>query len=221
MWRVRTGGKWAEMRSLLDLDLPPLVDAERRLDELSSQRAGRLKGAVVLTILAVVAAVVLPELWIVLAAGALAALGTAGTAFARRQALISALLQVRDAYRLEPVSKAGARFATRERRERLALWLRKIARAAEGGEVRAAYTTAPLDRRVLERKERLLAIAAALEDRRDELHPAGVAIVHRLLTRPSVSPLFNQELQERILDDALHRVEASTDRGSALAASPR
>jgi hypothetical protein len=208
------------MRTLLDLDLPPLVDAERRLDELSSQRVGRLKGAVALTILALLAALVLPEFWMVLLAGALAALGTAGSAFARRQALLSALLQVRDAYRLEPVSQAGARFASRERRERLALWLRKIVRAAEGGEVRAAYTTAPLDHRVLERKERLLAVAAALEDRRDALHPAGVVIVHRLLTRPSLSPLFNPELQERILDDALHRVEACADRGRAFTASP-
>jgi len=75
------------MRSLLDLDLPPLVDAERRLDELSSQRSGRLKGAAALTILAVVTALFLPEFWIALMAGALAALGAAGSAFARRQAL--------------------------------------------------------------------------------------------------------------------------------------
>jgi hypothetical protein len=208
------------MRSLLDLDLPPLVDAERRLDELSSQRAWRLKGAAALTILAAIAALVLPEVWIALLAGALAAIATAVSTFARRQALLSALLQVRDAYRLEAVSKAGARFASRGRRERLALWLRRIIRAAEGGEVRVPYTAAALERRVLVRKERLLAVAAALEGRDDELHPAGVAIVHRLLTRPSVSPLFNPELEERILDDALHRVEACSDGGTAFTASP-
>jgi hypothetical protein len=208
------------MRSLLDLDLPPLVDAERRLDELSSQRSRRLKGAAALTILAVVAALFLPEFGIALTAGALAALATAGSAVARRQALLSALVQVRDAYRLEAVAKAGARFATRGRRERLALWLRKIIRAAEGGDVRVPYTAAALDRRVLVRKERLLAVAAALEDCDDELHPAGVAIVHRLLTRPSVSPLFNPGLEERILDDALHRVEACTDRRVRFTASP-
>jgi hypothetical protein len=208
------------MRSLLDLDLPPLVDAERRLNELSSQRTRRLKGAAALTVLAAVAALVLPEFWIALVAGALAALGAAGSAFARRQALLAALLQVRDAYRLETVSRAGARFASRGRRERLALWLRKIVRAAEGGEVRAAYTAAALDGRVLVRKERLLAVAAALEDRQDELHPAGVAIVHRLLTRPSLSPLFNPELEERILDDALHRVDACGERGKEFTASP-
>jgi hypothetical protein len=206
------------MRSLLDLDLPPLVDAERRLNELSSQHTRRLKGAAALTVLAAVAALVLPEFWIALVAGALAALGAAGSAFARRQALLAALLQVRDAYRLETVSRAGVRFASRGRRERLALWLRKIVRSAEGGEVRAAYTAAALDGRVLVRKERLLAVAAALEDRQDELHPAGVAIVHRLLTRPSLSPLFNPELEERILDDVLHRVEACGDRGREFTA---
>jgi hypothetical protein len=206
------------MRSLLDLDLPPIVDAERRLDELSSQLSRRLKGAAALTILAVFAALFLPEFGIALTAGALAALATAGSAVARRQALLSALVQVRDAYRLEAVSRAGARFASRGRRERLALWLRKIVRAAEGGEVGAAYTAAALDGRVLVRKERLLALAVALEDRQDKLHPAGVAIVHRLLTRPSLSPLFNPEIEERILDDALHRVEACGDRGRAFTA---
>ena len=36
------------LRSLLDLDLPPLVDAERLLAELRDQRTWRLAGAVVL-----------------------------------------------------------------------------------------------------------------------------------------------------------------------------
>jgi hypothetical protein len=196
------------LRSLLDLDLPPLVDAERLLAELREQRTWRLAGAVVLMALAVVAVVVLPQLWLVLAAGAIAALATAGIAFGRRQLLLEALLQVREAYRLEEVSQAGSRFATRERRTRLAGWVRDIVGAAEGREVRLAYTAAALDERVLARKERLLRVAAALEDREDELHPAGVAIVHRLLTRPSTSPLFNPQLEEQILDDALHRVEA-------------
>jgi hypothetical protein len=44
-----------------------------------------------------------------------------------------------------------------------------------------------------------------------------VAIVHRLLTRPSVSPLFNPLLEERLLDDALHRVEACAGDDNALA----
>jgi len=205
------------LRSLLDLDLPPLVDAERLLGELRDQRTWRLAGAVVMMALAVAAVVALPQVWLVPAAGALAALATAGIAFDRRRTLLEALLQVREAYRLEEVSEAGTRFATRERRTRLAGWMRDIVGAAEGREVRVAYTAAALDARVLARKERLLRVAAALDGRDDALHPAGVAIVHRLLTRPSISPLFNPQLEERILDDALHRVEACTADENALA----
>jgi hypothetical protein len=208
------------LRSLLDLDLPPLVDAERRLCDLRDQRRWRLAGALVLTAAAVVAVVVLPQVWLVPAAGALAALALAGVAVGRRQSLLEALLQVREAYRLQEVSEAGSRFATRERRTRLAGWMRDIVGAAEGREVRVAYTAAALDQRVLARKERLLRVAAALEDREDRLHPAGVAIVHRLLTRPSVSPLFNPQLEEQTLDDALHRVEACADGGRVFTASP-
>jgi hypothetical protein len=206
-------------RSLLDLDIPPLVDAERLLADLSDQRTQRLLAAVALTVLAVVAALVLPQLWLVLAAGAVAALVTAAVAIARRRVLLSGLLQVREAYRLEAVSKAGSRFATRARRERLAAGLRSMVRAAEGKEGHPAYTAAALEERVLARKERLLGVAAVLEGREDELHPAGVAVVHRLLTRPSVSPLFNPRLNEQILDDALHRVEASAQGSTAFMAA--
>jgi hypothetical protein len=204
------------LRSLLDLDLPPLVDAERLLAELRDQRTWRLAGAVALMALAVVAVVALPQVWLVPAAGAIAALATAAMAFDRRRSLLEGLVQVREAYRLEEVSQAGSRFATRERRTRLAGWMRDIIGAAEGRDVRVPYTAAALDARVLARKERLLAVAAALDGVDAELHPAGVAIVHRLLTRPSISPLFNPQLEEQILDDALHRVEACTAHENAL-----
>jgi hypothetical protein len=197
------------LHSLLDLDLPPLVDAERSLAELAAQRSRRLVGALGLAGLAVAAAAVLPDLRLPLVAGAVAALITAGVAMSRRRALLALLVQARDAYRLEAVAEAGTRFATRARRERLAAWLRRIVHAAESSEHQAAYTATALEARVLARKARLLAVAAALEDREHELHPAGVAIVHRLLTRPSVSPLFNPGLEEQVLDDTLHRVEAA------------
>jgi hypothetical protein len=207
------------LRSLLDLNLPPLVDAERQLADLSDQRTQRLLGACALTGLAVAAAVVLPQLWIVLTAGAVAALLMAAAAITRRRTLLSALVQVREAYRVEAVSNAGSRFATPARRERLAVGLRTLVRAAEGQAHRPAYTAAALEERVLVRKERLLRVAAALEGRQDELHPAGVAIVHRMLTRPSVSPLFNPALEEQILDDTLHRVEACVAGRAPLTAS--
>ena len=208
------------MRSLLDLNLPPLVDAERQLAELSDQRTQRLIGAVALTALAAGTAAVVSQLWIVVAAGAATALITALWALARRRSLLSALVQVRDAYRVEAVSAAGERFATPARRERLAVGVRSIVRAAEGREGHPAYTAAAIQERVLARKERLLRVAAALDGEVDVLHPAGVAIMHRLLTRPSVSPLFNPALAEHTLDDTLHRVEACVAGATPLTASP-
>jgi hypothetical protein len=200
--RTRSSKK---LRSILDLDLPPLVDAERQLADLSAQRSRLLVGAIALAVSVVPVAAVMPRAGIALAAAAAAALAVAVAVFDRHRTLLSALVQVRDAYRIESVARAGIRFASRTRRERLAEWLRRIVRGAEGGEYHASYTAGAIEARVLARKERLLAVAAALES---ELHPAGVAIVHRLLTRPSVSPLYNLELGEQILDDALHRVEA-------------
>jgi hypothetical protein len=43
------------------------------------------------------------------------------------------------------------------------------------------------------------------------VHPASVALVHQLLTRPGLSPLYNIGLQEDVLDLALHRVEAGVE----------
>ena len=205
------------MRSLLDLDVPPLADAERKLAELSRQRRARLLSTAALGVLAVAAALVVPQLGFVLLAGAFAALVTAAVALSRRRALLGTLLQVREAYGLDAVSQAGTRFASRERRGRLASGLRRIVVAAEEQQPRPGYTATALELRVLARKERLLAVATALEDRDEALHPAGVAIVHRLLTRPPVSPLFNPALDELALDDALHRIEACPGGPRALA----
>jgi hypothetical protein len=199
------------LRSLLDLDLPTLADAEQRLGDLATQRRRRLTAAAALGVLAVVAELLLPQFWFALAAGAGAAFAAAVAAFDRRRSLLAGLLQVREAYRLEAVSNAGARFASLARRRRLAGWLRKIVRAAEGEELHEAYSAAAIEARVLARRERLLALASALETADTDVHPAGVAIVHRLLTRPSLSPLYNPGLDEEILDVVLYRAERCVD----------
>jgi hypothetical protein len=202
------------LRSLLDLDLPPLNDAERRLADLSTQSRRRLLGSLVLWGVAALTLWVLPQVGLALAAGAAAALVATAVAARRRQVLLTRLVQVRSAYRIELVARAGARFANHARRRRLAQWLRKIVRSAEGTGYQASYTAAALEERVLARKQRLLALAAAIEDDDAELHPAGVAIVHRLLTRPGLSPLYNPALDEHILDDTLHRVETCLERAA-------
>jgi hypothetical protein len=196
------------LRTVVDRDLPPLQVAERRLADLSRQRRNRLVAAVVLALLAVAVGLAYPQIGIALAVGAIAALVAATAALSQRRALLGNLIPMREAYRIEPVSRAGRRFASRGRRQRLAESLRAAVRDAEDGRPHTAYTVAPLGERVLERRGRLLALGDALDGGEADLHPAGVVIVHRLLTRPGHSPLYNPDLEESRLDDLLHRAEA-------------
>ena len=92
--------------------------------------------------------------------------------------------------------------------DRLARSLRAVVHDADTHQHYTPYTVVPLQGRVLKRRERLLALGRALEGSEADLHPAGVVIVHRLLTRPGHSPLYNPDLEESGLDDALRRVEA-------------
>ena len=196
------------MRSLLDVELPPLPEAEERLATLRRQERARLAGAFILTVLAGAAVPVSAELWPALGAGAVAAVATGAAAFDRRHALLTALLRVREAYRLDAVRVAGVRFASLARRRRLAAWLRKVVRLAEGDDGAVGYDAGALDDRVLARRERLLALAEALESPSRDVHPASVALIHCLLTRPPSSPLYNPGIDADVLDLALHRAEA-------------
>jgi hypothetical protein len=196
------------LRTVVDRDLPPLQVAERRLADLARQRRNRLVAAVALALLAVAVGLAYAQIGIALAVGAIAALVAATAALSQRRALLANLIPVREAYRIESVSRAGRRFANPGRRQRLAQSLRAAVRDAEDRAPHTAYTVAPLGERVLERRERLLALAHALDGDEADLQPAGVVIVHRLLTRPGHSPLYNPDLPESRLDDLLHRIEA-------------
>jgi hypothetical protein len=57
----------------------------------------------------------------------------------------------------------------------------------------------------------MLRIADALEDDARDVHPASLALLHQVLTRPGVSPLYNPGLDADLLDLALHRVEAGVE----------
>ena len=197
------------LRTLLDIDLPPLAEVEQQLDDLRSDTYSRLAVGLVLTAATVGAAFFWSrDAVLVVGAGAAAGILSAAWAFDRRRSLLSQLVRVRHAYRLASVSAAGGHFASPERRRRLASWLRKIVVCAEGDEAQMAYTAAALDERVLARRERLLALAEALEaPDGGGVHPSGVAIVHCLLTRPPSSPLYNPAIDEELLDLALHRVD--------------
>jgi len=196
------------LRTVVDRELPPLQVAERRLADLSRQRRNRLIAAVALAVLAVAVGLAYPRVGIALAVGAIAAVAAAVAAVSQRRALLANLMPVREAYRIDSVSRAGRLFANPGRRRRLAESLRAAVRDAEDGTRRTAYTVAPLGERVLERRGRLLALGDALDGDEADLHPAGVVSVHRRLTRPGHSPLYNPDLAESRLDDLLQVVEA-------------
>jgi hypothetical protein len=195
------------LRTLLDIDLPPLHEVEQQLADMRSDVHARLAAGAVLAVVAAGALFYSRDAMLVVGAGAAAGIASAAWAFDRRRSLLGRLVRVRDAYRLAPVSEAGGSFANPARRKRLAVWLRRLVVVAEGDGVQMAYTAAALEERVLARRERLLALAEALEAPDGGVHPSGVAIVHCLLTRPPSSPLYNPAIDEDLLDLALHRVD--------------
>ena len=141
-----------ELRSMLDLDIPYVSDAEHRLHQLVVQRSQRLIGAAVLLAVTVATVFVFPEVAFGFAAGAAAAVAAALIALDRRRSLTAQLIQTRAAYNIDYVARTGAQFASRARRGRLAAWLRDIVRIAEHQEVRGSYTTPIIEQRVIERK---------------------------------------------------------------------
>lgn len=199
------------LKSVVERDLPPLEEAERKLDALRAQ-ARDLAMAFLLAVLGTVAAVAVePRLALILAAAAVATLVLAGRSISRRRELLVILLPQRDAYSITAVRNEAARFATPARRHRLARWLRQLVDVADGLQVPPSGTVRAIDARVRPRRERILRIAEALADDARDVHAASVALLHQLLTRPGVSPLYNPGLEEDLLDLALHRVEAGIE----------
>ncbi|MBV9604522.1 MAG: hypothetical protein JO027_05425 [Solirubrobacterales bacterium] len=200
-----------QLRSVLDRDLPPLQDAERKLDALGSQTRDLLIAFVLALVGTVLAAVAEPRLAVILAAAAIATLVLAGRSVWRRRELLVMLLPLRDAYGIEAVRKQAKQFVTVARRRRLGGWLREVVAVADGEQHPPSSSVRVINARVLPRRERLLRIADALEEDGRDVHPASVALLHQVLTRPGMSPLYNPGLDEDLLDLALHRVEAGVD----------
>jgi hypothetical protein len=197
-----------ELKSVLERDLPPMDEAEKRLDALRAQ-ARDLGTAFVLAVAGTVVAVAVePRLAPILGAAAVATLVLAGRSVWRRREFLTILLPQRDAYSIEAVRKQAARFATPARRRRLGRWLRQIVDVADGVQPAPSANVRVIDARVRPRRERILRIADALEDDASGIHPTSVALLHQVLTRPGVSPLYNPGLEDGLLDLALHRVEA-------------
>jgi hypothetical protein len=201
----------AELKSVVERDLPRSEEAERKLDALRSQ--SRDFGiACALSLIAVVVALATdPRVALLLAAVAVGTGFLCGRSVWRRRELLVMLLADKDAYSLEAVRRQAGRFDTADRRHRLGRWLRKIVAVADGEQHPPSTTVRVLDARVSPRRERLLKLADRLDDETSQIHTSSVALLHQLLTRPGLSPLYNIGLQEDLLDLALHRVEAGIE----------
>lgn len=195
-------------RSLLDTDRGNIAGAERFLAELAADCRLRLRVAVAAAALGAAAFVLYPGLRVGIAVAVVGALVLPLATRLRRRALLAELVRDRRAYSIAAVREAGERFADPRRRGRLAAWLRVVVRRADGEDSHVGCTAPSLDERVRPRRERLLAIADALEAPDRPPHPASTALVHALLTRPPSSPLYNAGLDEDVLDLSLHRIEA-------------
>lgn len=200
-----------ELKSVLERGLPRAQEAERRLDALRGQARDFAIACLLALVGTVIAVAVDQRLALGLAA---VAVGT-GFLFARstwrRRELLVMLLPDRDAYAIEAVRRQATRFATAKRRARLGAWLRKLVAVADGDEHPPSTNVRVIDARVRPRRERLMKLAAALEDESREVHPASLSLLHQMLTRPGLSPLYNLGLEEDLLDLALHRVEAGVE----------
>jgi hypothetical protein len=199
------------LRSLLDHALPPLGEAERRLADLAARTRTYGPAALLLAPAAPIVALLDARLAVALGAAAAAAVALALAARGRRRSLLDELLREREAYAIDAVRDAGNRFASDARRYRLAAWVRGIVGTVEGTDSEHAYNLVSLTDRVRDRRERLLALADALDSQERTIHPASVSLLYQLLTRPPLSPLYNPGLDEELLDFALHRVEAGID----------
>jgi hypothetical protein len=199
------------LKSVLERDLPPLQEAERKLQALRAQARDLAFALALAAVGTAVAIAAEPRLALVLAAATVATCVLAVRSIWRRHELLVMLLPLRDAYSIEAVRNEALRFATFGRRRRLGGWLRKIVAVADGQQVPPSSNVRVLDERVRPRRERVLRIADALEDEARDIHPASVALLHQMLTRPGVSPLYNPGLNEDLLDLALHRVEAGVE----------
>jgi hypothetical protein len=200
------------LRSVLERDAPRSPEAEAKLTVLRQQARDFAIAALLGLVGTAIAAAVAPQIAVALAAAAVLTMALCGRSVWRRRELLGALLLDRDAYSIEAVRHRAAHFANPARRHRLGKWARTIVRVANGEELPASANVRVISERVQPERERLLRIADALEDDARPIHPASVALMHRLLTRPGLSPLYNPGLEADLLDLALHRVEAGVDR---------
>jgi hypothetical protein len=144
------------------------------------------------------------------AAGAIAGGVVAAYARADRMALIARLVHQRSAYEIADVAKAAEALVTPQVRAKLARTIGRLVLEADGFEP-ADPTLAPCYSRVREYRDEFLAVAFHLARPASRVHPTAVALVNRLLSHATMSPLYNERLPANQVRIALHRVQLAID----------
>ncbi len=143
-------------------------------------------------------------------AGAIAGAVVCAYARADRTALLARLVHQRSAYEIADVARAAEALVTPEVRVRLARTIGRLVLEADGFEPADPNLT-PSYSRVREYRGEFLAIAFHLARSSSHVHPTAVAMMDRLLTHATMSPLFNERLPVTQVRIALHRVQLAID----------
>lgn len=142
--------------------------------------------------------------------GAIAGAVVFAYARADRTALLARLIHQRSAYAIADVAKAAEALVTPQVRRELARTIGRLVLEADGFEPADPKLT-PSYSRVREYRDEFLAIAFHLARPASRVHPTAVAMMDRLLTHPTMSPLFNERLPVTQVRTALHRVQLAID----------
>lgn len=143
-------------------------------------------------------------------AGALAGAVVCAYARADRTALLTRLVHQRSAYEIAEVRTAAEALVTPEVRTQLAGTIGRLVLEADGFEP-ANPQYAPCYSRVREYRDEFLAVAFHLARPASRVHPTAVALMDRLLTHATMSPLFNERLPVTQVRVVLHRVHLAID----------
>jgi hypothetical protein len=143
-------------------------------------------------------------------AGAIAGGVVCAYARADRTALLARLVHQRSAYQIADVAKAAEALVTPQVRARLAASIGRLVLEADGFDPADPRLT-PSYSRVREYRDEFLAVAFHLARPASRVHPTAVAMMDRLLTHATMSPLFNERLPVTQVRVALHRVQMAID----------
>ncbi len=139
-------------------------------------------------------------------AGALAGGVVCLYARADRSALIARLVRQRSAYEIADVRRAAAVLVTPVTRTKMAAVIGRLVLEADGFEPSGA-ALAPCYSRIREYRDEFIAVAFHLARPASKVHPTAVALLDRLLTHATMSPLFNERLPATQVRVALHRAQ--------------